>query len=272
MDERRSKLAVFGGSMVSGFGVHERSFGSLIAGQLGLELEICAGFGATLKDAESTLDVADDCAVVIAMYGTGEAMVRPTDRSLRFVPPRWRRSGWMDPRAYFPTNWRRALPKRIESAIRWRVKVTLIRLSGGRVSMDLDEFSRQHQDFLRALKQREVPTIVLIGPYMVDEKFYPRTPARIVLYDEIVRQQAEEEGLIYVSAIDALRRWDDYFLDHLHASVSGHQALANAISAQLELAKAKPQAVPSEQPAESREPRLASATPQTNAAEPPTST
>jgi hypothetical protein len=218
------------------------------------------------------LDVADDSAVVIAMYGTGEAMVRPTDRSLRLVPPRWRRSGWMDPRAYFPTNWRRALPKRIESAIRWRVKVLLIRLSGGKVSMDLDEFSRQHRDFLRSLKERGVPTIVVIGPYMVDEKYYPRTPARIRLYDEIVRAQAREEGLIYVSAIDALRRWDDYFLDHLHASVSGHQRIADAISAELALATAKPPAEPSEPLLESREHPLASATPQTDVAEPPAST
>lgn len=272
MAETRTKLAIFGESTTSGFGVRERSFGSLIARQLGLELRNCAGFGATIKDSIAALDAANDSAVVIAMSGINEAIVRPTERSLRFVPARYRRSGWMDPRAYFPTDWKRALPKRIESAIRWRVKVLLIRLTGGSAWVELEEFRDQHRLFIRELKRRGVPAIVLVGPSMVDERFFPGTPERMARFDEVVREQAREEAVIYVSAIEVLRRWEDYFRDHLHSSESGHRRIAEAISAQLELATTKPQVAPSAQPEEFRERPLASAKPQTDAAERPANT
>jgi lysophospholipase L1-like esterase len=269
MGESRNRLTVYGESTAYGFGVREHSFAKILAAEHGLELTNCAGFGATVKDSLLELDPAEDAAVVIAIHGVNEAMVRPTERSLRFVPPRYRRSGWMDPRAYFPKEWRRALPKRIESAVRWRVKVTLIRLTGGYHRVDIDEFRELHRSFIKELKQRGVPTIVLIGPPVLGERFFPYTPELMARYDEIVREQAREESVIYISAAETLRRWDDYFRDRLHASVSGHQRIVDRINAEFLTAKAKARDAQIATPAERREGPPDEAMPRADAAAPP---
>jgi lysophospholipase L1-like esterase len=222
----RTQLAVFGDSTIAGLGVRGGAYGALLARRLGLEYVSHANPGAIVGDSFPMLEDAGSYEVVLVSHGGIEGLVRPTERSLRWMPPRWRRNGWMDPRAYFPSSRLRALPKRIESAVRWRVKVMLIRLFGGRTLIGLGEFAPLLEEFVQGLKARGVPTIVLMGPVCPDERFYPGSQASLDGYNAAIAAIARNEGVHFVRAGSELRQWDDYFRDHLHATAGGHERIA----------------------------------------------
>jgi len=227
---------VFGGSTAAGFGVGGHRFTQLVAARLELEELNLAGTGALLDHTVTVTDGAADCEVVIAMHGMGEALVRPPQRALRLMPRRWRRRGWMDPRAYYSSRLQKRIPQRIESAVRWRVKVALIRLTGGEQLMPRDEFAALHARFLDSLRHQGVPTIVVVGSPLVDERYFPHSLANGIEYEQIAREQAEAAGAIFVSSATTLDRWDDYFLDHLHPTAAGHARLAERVLEALEAA------------------------------------
>ncbi|MFY9263990.1 MAG: SGNH/GDSL hydrolase family protein [Solirubrobacterales bacterium] len=228
------KLTIFGGSTAAGLGVKDGSFGALVADRLGLEFENLAGSSAQITDSIEIVDKAAGSSVVLVMHGSGEALIRPTERLLRFMPPRWRRRGWMDPRAYYSRNRRKRIGQRIESAIRWRVKVTLIRLTGGEHLIDIDTYSKTTERFIARLHELGVPVIAFVGSAAMDPRYFPYSAQIIEEYDRRTRELAENNGAIFIDVLDVCRRWDDYFGDHLHPRESGHRRLADAIIARLD--------------------------------------
>ncbi|MGH2906347.1 MAG: SGNH/GDSL hydrolase family protein [Solirubrobacterales bacterium] len=230
------KLVIFGGSTAAGFGVKDSSFAAQIAGRLELEFTNLAGSSALVSDSLAWIDEARGAELVIVMHGSGEALVRPTERSLRWMPPRWRRRGWMDPRPYFSSNARRRLPQRAESAIRWRAKVALIKLTGGECIMPLDEYERLTREFARGLKTAGAQTVVFVGSSGMDARYFPKSADDIERYDAVTRAIAHDEGALFIDILDTCARWDDYFGDHLHPTVSGHTGLADRILDELEAA------------------------------------
>lgn len=80
----------------------------------------------SLRDIQKIIDMMPD--VVIIAHGPTEAVVRPRSELLKYVPPRWRRPGWLDPRPYYSRRYWKRLVQRIESGSRWRLKVALIRI------------------------------------------------------------------------------------------------------------------------------------------------
>lgn len=227
------RLTIFGGSTAAGLGVGDRSYGELVARELGLDANNVAGSSAQITDSIEFVDRAAGSSVVLVMHGSGEALVRPTDRSLRMMPPRWRRRGWMDPRAYYSRNRRKRFFQRIESAIRWRVKVTLIRLTGGQNIIDLDQYLATTERFIERLRELGVGTIAFVGSAALDPRYFPYSTERIAEYDLRTREIAERDGCIFIDVLDVCDRWDDYFGDHLHPNAAGHAKLAAAIVSEI---------------------------------------
>lgn len=223
------KLTIFGGSTAAGLGVKDQSYAAILARRLGLEFDNLAGSSAQITDSIEFVDKAAGSEVVLVMHGSGEALIRPTDRSLRFMPPRWRRRGWMDPRAYYSSKWYRRIPQKIESAIRWRVKVTLIRLSGGNHLIDIDTYLGTTAKFVERLQQLGVRQIVFIGSAAMDARYFPYSAELIARYDAATKDLVENYGATFVDVLDVCERWGDYFGDHLHPNVDGHRRLADAI-------------------------------------------
>lgn len=239
------KLTIFGGSTAAGLGVKEQSYAAILARRLQLDFDNLAGSSAQITDSIEFVDKAAGSEVVLVMHGSGEALIRPTDSSLRFMPPRWRRRGWMDPRAYYSSKWYRRIPQKIESAVRWRVKVSLIRLSGGHHLIDIDEYLATTAEFVERLHQLGVPQIVFIGSAALDARYFPYSAELIARYDEATKQLVESQGATFVEVLDVCERWDDYFGDHLHPNVAGHRRLADAIEPFLRH-PAAPAAIPTE--------------------------
>jgi hypothetical protein len=227
------KLTIFGGSTAAGLGVTDRSFAARIADELQLDFLNLAGSSAQITDSLELVDRAAGSRVVLVMHGSGEALVRPTERSLRAMPKRWRRRGWMDPRAYYSRRLHKRLPQRIESAIRWRIKVFLIRRTGGENILQLDEYCTATRALAERLQALGVEQIVFVGSAALDPRYFPLSTEQIAMYDEATERIAREYGAVFANVIDACDRWDDYFLDHLHPNESGHAKLAAAILAQM---------------------------------------
>jgi hypothetical protein len=238
------KLAIFGGSTAAGFGVKSDSFAEQLARRLELEFENHAGPSAQITDSIEWADRAAGAAIVIVMHGAGEALVRPTDRSLRYLPPRWRRRGWMDPRPFYSSSLRKRIPQRIESAIRWRVKVALINATGGQHLTDLETYLELTREFTRQLKAHGAETIVFVGSAGLDDRYFPKSTPQIEIYDDETRAIAEREGALFIEISHTCERWNEYFGDHLHPTVDGHRRLANQIFDALDAAGRLPEAQP----------------------------
>lgn len=230
------KLAIFGGSTAAGFGVKSDSFAEQLARRLGLDFENHAGPSAQITDTIAWADRAADAAIVIIMHGAGEALVRPTDRSLKWMPPRWRRRGWMDPRPFYSSSLRKRIPQRLESALRWRVKVALINATGGQNLTDLETYLELTLDFTRQLKAHGVQTVVFVGSGGLDSRYFPKSTEQIEIYDDRTREIAKSEGALFVDISHTCERWSEYFGDHLHPNVKGHARLADQIYGELDAA------------------------------------
>lgn len=229
------KLTIFGGSTAAGLGVKDQAYAAILAGRMGLEFQNLAGSSAQITDSIDFVDQAAGAQIVLVMHGSGEALIRPTERSLRFMPPRWRRRGWMDPRAYYSGKWYRRVPQKIESAIRWRVKVLLIRMTKGEHLINMELYLRTTDEFITRLQALGVPRIVFIGSAAMDARYFPYSAELIADYDRATKTLVEMRGCEFVDVLNVCARWDDYFGDHLHPNLSGHRKLADAIESHLAL-------------------------------------
>jgi GDSL-like Lipase/Acylhydrolase family len=219
------RITLFGDSIAAGLGVRGCSYGRVIADRLGAEL---LDYSGAATQVQVSLHLAQDMApseLALIAHGITEAIIRPTPRTLRYMPRRWRMLGWMDPRPYYSTGLRRGLVQRIESAVRWRAKVRLLRLGGCRLQ-DPETYAAT----LLALVQRcQASRIVILGPPGIDPRFFPDSPASYVAFAEASRRVAELAGVEYFELADVCSEWGDYLLDHFHPSAEGHRRIADAI-------------------------------------------
>lgn len=163
--------------------------------------------------------------IVIIAHGSNEAMCRPVPSALRFMPRRWRRAGWMDPRPYFSEKLKRGVPQRVESSIRWRVKVLLIRLFGYVRWSDRNEF----EDDLNALVDAasdDSTTVILMTAIVPDSRYFPHADTSFPVYNEVIRDVAKKRGAVCCDVVGHLEEWDDFLADHFHPNARGHEAIA----------------------------------------------
>lgn len=173
--------------------------------------------------------------IIVFAHGNTESVVREQRRYLKFMPRRWRRPGWMDPRPYYSTRRNRRRLEKIESGLRWRVKVTLIKIFGGKQWMSLEEFKRQTTDFTKTILTHNTNTnIIFLTPGDIEEKYFPGSPESMMKYREVLIDIYElnksSNRLFMCDASQYLDKWNDYFIDRFHPNESGHNKIAEALS------------------------------------------
>jgi lysophospholipase L1-like esterase len=224
------KVAVFGDSIAYGMGARGRPFGVVVAERLDAELVDLTDPAIQVSDSLSRAEAASGCDVVLINHGATEAMIRPSDSALRFVPARWRKAGGLDPRTYFSTRLGRRLFQRALSGTLWRLKLVLMRFIGTTQWTGEDEFAEQLADLVRAL---EPSRVLILGPLAIDERFFPGSDRQFELYSDRARQVASETGAEFLDVRECCDRWADYCDDHFHPSVEGHAKVAERVLSEL---------------------------------------
>lgn len=238
------RLLLLGDSVANGLGVRDRRYGKLIASRLGLDLIDLSHTGWTVADSLDALnrllpDARADVALVA--HGVTEAILRPTPRALKYLPSRWRRRGWMDPRPYYSRKLRKRLPEKIESAVRWRIKAFILHnTKESHRLMSRGDYADGVVALVQLLKDRGARVIV-VGPPAIDSRYFPRSQEAQNEY----RQELVGRGLSPIDIATRLNCWEDYFLDHFHPNESGHEKMADLLTPMVEQALLMPNDYPS---------------------------
>lgn len=235
------RIAVLGDSISAGLGVRGFSYGDRLKERLDLKSQrpvtVHNLAGSAMQISESLTKLPEVVRLrpdwVILAHGITEAIVRPTESALRYVPARWRKAGWMDPRPYYSKRLRRVIVQRIESSIRWRVKVFLIRRGGGITWKTIEEFEDL---MIRAIEKLLTETecrIVLLSHCGIDERYYPDSSGSLNRYQTVVERiydKYRSGGRVHYCDVSGVcDRWNDYFEDHFHPNASGHEKMAKQL-------------------------------------------
>lgn len=172
--------------------------------------------------------------IIVFAHGNTEAIVREQRKYLKFMPRRWRRPGWMDPRPYYSTRKTRRWLEKIESGLRWRIKSTLIKVFGGKQWMSLTEFQTHTTDFTKTILTHNTKTnIIILTPGHIEEKYFPGSPESMGRYTEVLQEVYElnksANRVFICDSSQYLHKWDDYFMDRFHPNESGHNKIAEAL-------------------------------------------
>lgn len=184
------------------------------------------------KYEKKILDLEPD--IIVFAHGNTESVVREKKKYLRFLPKRWRRPGWMDPRPYYSTRTYRRWLEKLESGIRWRVKVTLINIFGGEQWMSLTEFRQQITDFVMTNLNHSAKTkIIFLTPGDIEEKYFPGSPESMKKYSQVMKdiyEHTKSSNRVFMcDSSQCLHQWNDYFYDRFHPNEAGHDKIAEAL-------------------------------------------
>ena len=244
------KIAVVGDSIAEGLGVKGRCYAELLCRALAKDGRPSADL---LNLAYTAFQVSDsklllpkiinfDPDTVIVAHGVSEAIIRPRPSALRLVPPRWRQKGWLDPRPYYSRRPLKKLYQWTESQIRWRLKVALIKAFGGETWTTADAFEEQLWDFAQNVLDATRADVVLLTQCGVDDNFFPGSNASLQRYQSRVERIASrlpgEDRTAVCDVSSRLSRWADFFADHFHPNVSGHEKIARALKETIEAREA----------------------------------
>lgn len=228
-------VVVLGDSIAAGMGAKDLGYVDLLRDWAGSTTAI-AGSAMQLGESKGLLlprlEELHPDAIVVA-HGITEAIIRPTSDALRWMPRRWRRLGWMDPRPYYSRRPGKRIAQRLESEMRWRVKAALIRVAGGCTLTSASDFCANLEVCLREVLGRTRAAVVVLSHPGLDERYFPGSMRSLDTYWRGARCVVESfAGTARVRACDIsqlLDRWGDYCHDHFHPNATGHAKIAAAI-------------------------------------------
>lgn len=229
---------MLGGSSAEGLGVKGRSFADLLPARLNNRAVVSnlAHTANQISDSLLLLDKIDafDPHLIVAQHGVSEAVVRPSDKALKLVFPRWRMKGWLDPRPYFSRRWYRCWFQQAESALRWRYKSWLIRRVGATQWTNEADFADQLRHFLTLMLAHPNRRVVLLTNVGIDGRFFPGSPEAFERYRAVTLRVADEfkdsRRVMVCDLYGRLQRWSHYFADHFHPNHVGHEIIATAVA------------------------------------------
>lgn len=239
MGKHRFGITIFGDSIAAGLGTVGGGYGNVLSSMLEeagagrVDFQDLSGSAKTIPESRSNLEECSQFSpdIVLLAHGVTESIIRPHERYLKYLPRRWRKPGWLDPRPYFSSRLIRHISQKLESELRWRFKVALIKHLGGCEWIPVDRFETEMKKFVDALLKRTNCHVLIIPPFAIDEKYFPRTPDNFRVYRKSLSGLADDEGerVYYCDIQDVCEVWGDFFADHFHPNDSGNSRIAEAL-------------------------------------------
>ena len=232
-------IVLLGDSIAEGLGVAGCSYADGIAANLRatqqeVQITNLAGSANQITSSQALLAkiVSMRPDIVIIAHGITEAIIRPVPSAMKFVPARWRQIGWLDPRPYFSRRWWKRIYHKIESSLRWRIKVYLIKKYGGCTLTAREEFERLMFETVERLLQQTPANIILLTHNGIDERYYPGSLTSLNHYKHSIERVVlgnRTPRVQFCDISDLLEEWSDFFDDHFHPNARGHSKIAKAI-------------------------------------------
>lgn len=233
------KISILGDSIAAGLGVKGESYSDLIRCHLtknheDVEIYNYAGSAMQLVDSRKLIStiVDNECDFIIIAHGITEAIVRPKEKFLKFVPKRWRKAGWLDPRPYYSRQRLKRLGQYIESSIRWRIKVFLVILTGGITWGSRRQFKNDLNLSINEILQDNISQVLLLSHSGIDEKYFPGSLISLNDYKNDISNLVENFNTHRVKLLDIsniCNEWGDYLEDNFHPNKEGHRKIADLI-------------------------------------------
>ncbi|WP_020618763.1 SGNH/GDSL hydrolase family protein [Paenibacillus daejeonensis] len=224
------KIIILGDSIAAGLGVQGKSYADLL-GDMGHSV---FNFSKSAMQINESLEVLktktiDNIDLVIIAHGITEAIIRPKQAYLKYLPSRWRRAGWMDPRPYYSKRWHKKWIQKVESAIRWRIKNFLIVLYGGRSYQTRNDFYDHYKQLINLIMEGSQANILVLSHCGIDEHFYPGSAESLnSFYDET--KVLSNSRIYNLDLTQVCNKWEDFLEDHFHPNSSGHKKIFKEIA------------------------------------------
>ena len=239
------KIVVLGDSIADGLGVRGRSYADLLNAWClqdgrAMTVQNMSATGQTGSDGLLRLPEVHACNPdwLILAFGNFDAVIRPVQRAMHWVPPRWRTKGWLDPRPYFSKRLLKGVYQRIESAIRWRYRVALLRAFGGEPATPPATFQFAIDEIVRRTLDETAAKLMLVTPAGIDDRLYPGTNMSMermtCMLHSSLNQRIACKRLAICRTAPLLSRPSDFFADGFHPNQQGHSKIAKAIVQVLE--------------------------------------
>ncbi len=229
-----------GDSITEGLGVKGESYGEIVSSKVERVFDIRCNYinyaGSAMQISDSIkyeneiINVKPD--LIFIMHGITEAIIRPKNTSLKYLPSRWKRPGWLDPRPYYSNKLYKRIIQKLESSMRWRTKVLLTNIDKGITWKSKESFQEELHVFIDDLLEKTHAKIILISHCNIDEKFYPGSYTSLEEFKNIVKKEKdlyENDRVHFCDISHYLNKWENYFLDHFHPNPNGHKKIANHI-------------------------------------------
>ena len=234
------KIVTVGDSIAEGLGVKGCCYSDLLRKRLderGIATTLLnlAHTGFQISDTRKMLAriIEEEPDVVVVAHGVTEAIMRPAQNAMRYVPKRWQPRGWLDPRPYYSRKLLKRVYQFMESEVRWRLKVFLMARYGSETSMSRASYEHFLQEFIEDLLTSTKAHIILLTPCALDEQYFPLSPRSFQCYQGSTSQVAALFGktsrVQFCDVSNRLDQWSDYFNDHFHPNVQGHEKIADAL-------------------------------------------
>jgi lysophospholipase L1-like esterase len=230
------KVALLGDSVIAGLGVHGRSYGRIVAEELGASQVLrlarsthtilnAVGHLGRLREYEPDLVIVSvggsDCIV-----HAGRAVQNLLDR---FAPKSWKGIEGLEPRPWFSGEKAERGRQRVTGTVKLVVKRVGIALTGGYRRVPPVQFEPALQELLAALDGIGC-IVAMVSLHEVDDRLWPRSNASAREYNATTRAHlATYPRVVYLDPNPLLRRWEDFCADHAHLNEHGHARVASML-------------------------------------------
>ena len=178
-------------------------------------------------------ELAHSADLTIIHHGITEAIIRPSGKALRWLPRRWRKPGWTDPRPYFSRRRIRHAVQRIESEIRWRTKVAIIKAGMFTRYQSPDEYAADLSSLLSLLLPSQAERVIILSHCGISERYSPFSAESLGAFHaatlQVVERHPRRNQVAFVDVQDIHSRRELMLLDGFHPSAEGHRVIAHRL-------------------------------------------
>lgn len=174
--------------------------------------------------------------IIVSFFGSVDGMVRPQKKEpfWSLLPDRYKKNGMLDPRPFYSRKTSRSIIEHLDSFIRFRLKLILMKICGTYSWVDLELFEKEYKSLLKYFSKG--PKMLLISTVYIDDYYFPGSNSNFNLYNACIKNLAKEFSCNFIDLRPHQRKlkWKEiYNSDHFHPNKNGYTWYAEIIGKEI---------------------------------------